>query len=386
MDRVRIGVVGVGGMGSSHARKLKEVPEAQLTCVCDIRPDVAEAVGKETGVPAFTDYRGLVDSGKADAVIVATPHWVHPDICVYAMERGLHALSEKPIAVTVSGADRMLKAAKRKKRVLAVMHQRRLEPVNRRLIELVTKEGVLGELRRTLCIDPWFRSQAYYNSAAWRATWAGEGGGVSINQAPHHIDLFMKLGGMPCSVKARSRARFHDIEVEDEVDALLEYPNGSWGYYYTTTCEGQSAGAATIEIVGELGKLRIYGDQVRLTRFEHPVVEHIRATPGMWASNKELDVPLEVDHSKGWGGHMDVVQDFCRVILAGGGQLQAPGAEGLMTVEFIDALIWSGRAGKAVKLPVSRKRYDTFIEELVKTSRAKTNVREQRVTDPKSVK
>ncbi len=378
MDRVRIGVVGVGGMGSSHARKLKEVDEAILTCVCDSNPQTARAVGEELSVPWHTDHRQLVDSGQADAVIIATPHWFHPEIAVYAMEKGLHVLCEKPIAVTVSGADAMVKAARRKKRVFAVMHQRRMEPTIQRAIEMVVAEGILGEVRRTLCIDPWFRAQAYYDSATWRATWSGEGGGVTINQAPHDIDLFLKFGGLPSTVKARVRARSHDIEVEDEADAVLEYPNGSWGYYYTTTNEAMSAAVVTMEIVGEKGKLRIYGD----TRFERPITQAIRESTQMWATNREIPVPIEVPQGKGWGGHMAVVRNFCRAILFGE-PLLSPGEEGRWTVEFINAILLSGHTGRTVRLPVRRRRYDAFIERLVATSRPKTGVREQRVTDPK---
>jgi len=381
VEQVRIGVVGVGGMGSSHARKLKEVEEAVLTCVCDINPETARAVGTETGVPWFTDYRHLVDSKKADAVIVATPHWVHPDIAVYAMEKGLHVLSEKPIAVTVSGADRMVNVARRKKRVFAVMHQRRFEPAIHRAIEMVTREGILGEVRRTLCVDPWFRSQAYYDSASWRATWQGEGGGVTLNQAPHDIDLFLKFGGLPSAVRARTRARFHRIEVEDEADAVLEYENGSWGYYYTTTNEALSAAAVTMEIVGEKGKLRLYGDTVTISRFDRPITQAIRESTDMWAKNNETPVPIDVPQGKGWGGHMAVVRNFCRAILYGE-ELLSPGEEGRWTVEFINAIIWSGRTGRTVKLPVSRRRYDAFIEKLKAASKPKEGVREQRVTDP----
>ena len=380
MDKVRIGVVGVGSMGSLHAKNMAKVPEAQLTCVCDIDEGALTASTAATGVPGYRDHRELIASGLADAVIVATPHWVHPEIAVNAMEAGLHVLSEKPIASSVSGADLMVKAAKRKKRVFAVMYQSRTEPAIRRAIELVSG-GCLGELRRALCVDPCFRSQAYYDSATWRATWAGEGGGVTINQAPHTIDLFMKLGGMPSAVKARTRARLHDIEVEDEADAVLEYPNGSWGYYYTTTSEGQTGSVRVIEVVGELGKLRIYGDTVRLTRFSESITGRIRGAQDMWAANREEDVPLDAPEPGPIRAHMAVVQSFCRSILFGE-PLVSPGVEGLMTVEFINALIWSGRTGKPVKLPVSRKRYDKFIAELIATSKVKDRVREQRVTDP----
>ncbi len=231
MDKVRIGVVGVGGMGYGHCKGVKEIDETILTCVCDGVQSLAESRSKEFDIPFFTDYNEMFASGLVDAVIVATPHWFHPDIAIAAFQKGLHVLSEKPIAVRVSDAERMIKASRKHKKVFAVMFQRRTEPVHRKALELI-RSGAIGEIQRTLCLEPWYRAQAYYDSGTWRATWVGEGGGVLINQAPHGIDLFTMLGGMPSTVTAKTRTRLHKIEVEDEACAFLEYPNGAWA---TTT-------------------------------------------------------------------------------------------------------------------------------------------------------
>ncbi|MDD3726159.1 MAG: Gfo/Idh/MocA family oxidoreductase, partial [Candidatus Ratteibacteria bacterium] len=219
---VKIGVIGVGGMGSAHCKMMKDIEEAELVFVCDIDKDVAESKGKEFNVPSFTDYKKAIKSKLADAVIIATPHWVHPEIAIYAFNNNLHVLSEKPIAVTVSDADRMIKAAKKNKKIFAVMYQRRTEPWVRKLRELIVEKRIIGEITRTLCIDPWYRAQAYYDSGTWRATWKGEGGGVLINQAPHTIDIFTTVAGLPVKVETKTRTRLHKIEVEDEVCAFLE--------------------------------------------------------------------------------------------------------------------------------------------------------------------
>ena len=176
MNKVRIGVIGVGGMGGGHCHRAKtlenENKQVQLACVCDIEEKVAKERAEKFGVKYFLDYKKLIDSGMCDAVVVATPHWVHPEISIYAFKKGLHVLCEKPIAVTASGAEKLLRAAKKSGKVFAVDFQRRLEGWTIKAKEII-ESGEIGEISRTLCIDPWYRTQSYYDSGTWRATWAG---------------------------------------------------------------------------------------------------------------------------------------------------------------------------------------------------------------------
>lgn len=378
---VKIGVIGVGGMGSAHCKGIQNLKETELVFVCDIEEDVAKEKGKEFNVPYFTDYKKAIKSGLCDAVVVATPHWVHPEIGVFAFNNGLHVLSEKPIAVTVRDADKMIKAAKKNKKVFAVMYQRRTTSLVKKLKELI-KSGAIGEITRTLCIDPWYRAQSYYDSGTWRATWKGEGGGVIINQSPHTIDLFTQVSGLPVKVEAMTRARLHKIEVEDEVSATLEYKNGAWGYYYTTTCE--PAGPFHMEVVGDKGKLVVSGTDVTLYKYSVPVSKFTHAASNMWASLdvKEEKVKIDADVA---AGHSEVIRNFAGAITMGE-KLVSPGAEGLNSVEFLNACILSSRKNKPVKIPVNRKEYDGLMSGLVKTSKVKKAVKVQRVTDPKFAK
>ncbi len=282
MKKVRIGIVGVGGMGQGHAESIiNKVKEAALVAVCDIDEKIARQVGEKYNVKWFTDYKELVDSGIADAVIVATPHYFHPEISIYAMEKGLHALSEKPIAVTVSQADQMVRAASKTGKVFSVMYQMRSNGTfiaAKKLIE----SGKLGEIKRTLLVNPWYRSQAYYDSGSWRATWKGEGGGVLINQAPHMIDIFTWLAGLPKRFEAKARTKLHNIEVEDEACALLEYENGAWGYYYTTTNEVPCV--PYLEIAGDKGKIIWNGTNLRFFETKTSIKEFTFKNEKMWAS------------------------------------------------------------------------------------------------------
>jgi predicted dehydrogenase len=287
--RIRIGVIGTGGMGSSHCAVMGDVQEAVLGAVCDIVPAVAEEIGRKHEVPSFERADDLLDSGLVDAVIIATPHYDHTPIAIQAFERGIHVLSEKPIAVCVSDADRMIQAAAESGRKFAVMFQMR--SLGRALAaRKVIEEGRLGEIYRTSLVMGWFRTQAYYDSGGWRATWAGEGGGVLINQAPHFLDLFCWLAGLPSRVTGRTRTRLHDIEVEDEGFAFLDYPNGAHGYLYASTTE--SPQHEMMEICGDKGKLVMHGSNLRFLQ-NHPTVREFAHESGeMWSKPEVEDVPL----------------------------------------------------------------------------------------------
>ena len=375
MKRLRYGIVGTGGMGSGHARTLQRIEDAQLVAVCDIVPEVAESIGEEYNVPYTTDYRQLIARDDVDAVIIATPHYFHPEIAVHAMENGKAALSEKPISVTVAQADAMVAAAHRTGVPFGVMHQTRADAAWQAAHDLV-EGGRLGEIYRTLMIYADFRSQAYYNSAGWRATWAGEGGGVLINQAPHSLDRFTWLGGLPSKVTAVTKTAHHVIEVEDVAAALLEYPNGAVGYVYCCTNEWPPTNI--MEFCGEYGKLQIIGDTLRFWEIPEGIHHFSDTTPSMWdkAVANEVAVPL-VERER---GHAAILRNFARHILYGEA-LIAPGVEGIKTVEMIDAIILSGASGEPVDVPVDRARYDAFLAGKVATSQVKRSGPDQRITD-----
>ncbi len=381
MERVRVGVVGLGAMGVGHCRFVAErVPETELAAVCDTDIARATQVGEQFSVPAFTEPEAMFQSGLIDAVIIATPHYAHAPIAVSAFERGLHVFVEKPLCVSVSDGDRMIAAARKAGTKFAIGYQHRLRPevqAARRLVE----QGVLGEVRRTLLITAWYRTQAYYDSGNWRATWAGEGGGVLINQAPHFIDLWLWLGGMPSKVWGHTRAALHDIETEDEAFALIEYPNGAHGYLYATTNE--EPGENIIEISGDEGKLRLEGDNLQVWKLHHSIRRFTFEAGGMWDSipAERIEPPIEMPPEGALTGQPALIQNFARAVLYNE-PLIAPGEEGLNTVEIINALILSSQRQKPVSIPVDRAEYDALLAELKAHSKPKQRVREQHITDP----
>ncbi|HUT25761.1 MAG TPA: Gfo/Idh/MocA family oxidoreductase [Sumerlaeia bacterium] len=361
---IRIGVIGVGGMGNFHLRNIlgQRVARCKLTAICDI---VEERMHPFDDVRKFVDSRELIRSGEVDAVLVATPHYGHTTIGIDALEQGLHVLVEKPISVHKADAERLIAAHKDRNKVFAAMFNQRTDPHYQRIKKLVG-DGELGEIQRTnWIITNWFRPEAYYASGGWRATWKGEGGGVLVNQCPHNLDLFQWICGMPSRVTGFcSLGKYHDIEVEDEVTACFEYPNGATGVFVTST--GEHPGSNRLEIAGDRGKIVYEGETVRFYRNEVAAsvfskeTPHTFATPGLW----NVEIPVN-----GYGGqHLEILQNFIDAALDGK-PLIAPAEEGIHSVELANAMLYSSLMGETVKIPLDGAAFEKRLQRLIAESR-----------------
>jgi len=368
---LRSGIIGLGNMGSLHARSVLEgkVPRMRLTAVCDINP---ERMVYDPEIKTFTDSRALIRSGEVDAVLIATPHYSHTDIGIDALENGLHTLIEKPISVHKADCERLIAAyAKTSGVVFAAMFNQRTDPFHQKIRALL-QGGELGEIRRvSWTITNWFRSEFYYASGGWRATWAGEGGGVLLNQCPHNLDLFQWLFGMPRQVRAFcSFGRYHDIEVEDDVTAYMNFENGATAVFITST--GEAPGTNRLEIAAEYGRLVYENDELRFTRNEIAMSEFSRttkqsfATPPVW----EVQIPLGKDHGEQHGG---ILRNFTAAILDGT-RLIAPAPEGIHSVELANAFLYSSLTNTTVNMPLDGKAYEQELRKLIAASRAKKSV------------
>lgn len=365
MDKVRVGVIGVGGMGSHHCGYLNTVQGASLAAVCDIDATKADRVGRQYNVPHYTSYKGLLASGKVDMVMIATPHYFHPPITREAFAHGLHVLSEKPIAVDVKEArltNELYEAKYSKTLKFGVMFQARTNPLFRKVRELIAA-GELGDIfRLTWIATDWFRTWTYYASGGWRATWKGEGGGVLLNQCPHNLDQIQWLfgGAMPNRVTAVATVgKRHPIEVEDEVSAILEYPSGMIAHFITTT--GEAPGTNRVEIAGDRGKLVMENGRLRFHRTRRSVTEVLQKSPESFASVEtwECDIPV---HGSG-ESHQIITQNFVNAILKHE-PLIAPGIEGVKGLELGNAIMMAGLTRKAVDLPVDGDAYQAFLHDM----------------------
>lgn len=357
MEPLRIGLIGLGNMGKSHLAKETNVSEVRFTAVADVVSSAVDEVSHRYGIRGFHRYEDLIQSGLCEAVLIATPHPFHEPIALAAIESGLHVLTEKPIAVTVSQADRMIAAAERAGVKLGVMFQTRTEPHIRRAHQLLS-EGAIGTVYRSVMIaNHWYRTQAYYDSGSWRGTWKGEGGGVVMNQSPHSLDVFIWLGGKPRQLTARVDTRGHRIEVEDTVEALIEYESGHTGMLYTTTAEWP--GENRYEFTGDRGKLVIQDKSLRLYTMAKSLREEID-TGATWGKPEGAWSTLDVGDEP--AGHAVVVQQFARAIRLGE-PLIATGEDGRNSLELANALLLSGYRNRTVALPLDRDEYDTFLAE-----------------------
>lgn len=362
MTVLRLGVIGLGNMGSVHARRVQagEVPACRLTAVADRRPALVEALTtQDSAVAGFADGSALIQSGDVDAVLIATPHYSHTALGVEALEAGLHVLVEKPISVHKADCETLLAAHTRAPdRVFAAMFQMRVDPAFRTLKALLDA-GELGAVQRiSWIITNWYRTQSYYDSGGWRATWGGEGGGVLLNQCPHQLDLYQWLFGMPERVRAFCQlGRFHDIEVEDAVTAYLEHPGGATGVFVTTT--GEAPGTQRLEIAGECGRLVLEDGRLHFTRTTQSTTEHLRTArggfeqPGVW----HIDIPIEGVNE----AHLGILKNFTRACLDGAA-LCAPAAEGIHSVELANAMLYSSALEQTLALPLDAVAYSAWLE------------------------
>jgi predicted dehydrogenase len=385
MKTLRVAVVGLGGMGQGHCKRIVEkVPEMRLAAVCDAHAPTAEKVGAEMKVPHFTAYKDLIAAKCCDAAIVATPHPLHPVISIACMEAGLHVLTEKPVSERIGTAETMVKTAERKGVTLGVIFQQRFAGPNMKAIEIM-KSGVLGQIHRVTAIIPDYRTQAYYNAGGWRATWAGEGGGVLLNQSPHMVDLLVQLVGLPKSVRGRTQTFMHDIEVEDLADAFLTYSGGGIGYIYCSTIEPQSGTGVQFTIAGENGKLILADGGVRLFKYPKGISAFTRETTEMWAKFGAEEVAL--DYKKEWPAHEAAMQNFARHILFGE-EFKCSARSGLGQLELANAILLSSWTDKELDLPIDRNLYEKLIDERCAKSRLHTKMQREdiRLTDPSFTK
>ncbi len=371
MEPVRIGVVGIGGMGSFHAQYLLkgEVPGAKLVAVADVAPErlkwAKENLGE--GIAAFESADALFAAKVVDAIIIATPHYFHPPIAIQAFQHGLHVLTEKPAGVYTRAVREMNEAAARSGKVFAIMFNSRTVPVWQKLKELM-ESGELGPMKRTVwIITNWYRAQSYYDSGTWRATWAGEGGGVLINQCPHNLDLWQWICGMPTRLRAFvSFGKYHDIEVEDEATAYLEYPNGATGVFITST--GEAPGTNRLEITGDNGKVVVEGGTLTFWRTRTPVSKHIREYKGGFGEPEAWK--CEIPTRSGGGSHAEVTRKWIDAI-RNGTPLVVNGAEGINSLQISNAMLLSAWTDAWVDIPVDEGLFYDKLQERIRASAAK---------------
>lgn len=376
MEKVRLGVLGYGNMGRAHVSYLQDglVPHMVLGAVCDIDEERLDECKKlYPDIPVYNNAEDMYKSGNIDAVIVAIPHYDHPKYVIMAFENDLHAITEKPAGVYTRQVLEMNEAAAKSNKKFGIMYNQRVNPVFQKVKSLV-ESGALGNLKRiNWTITDWYRPQAYHDSAAWRSTWATEGGGTLINQNPHNIDLWQWMFGMPSKIRSFvSYGKYYDIECEDDVTAFFEYDNGVTGTYITST--GETPGSNTIEIACDMGKVIIEKSEkitfYRNVESEREYNKHHK-TPFGDLEYWKCEVPAgkQIIHQ-----HAAILENFALAVLEGK-ELLAPGEEGIKGLTISNAIHYSSWTdGWADVKNFPHDEFYRLLKEKIKTSKPKTKV------------
>lgn len=368
MKELRIGIIGIGNMGSAHAECVLngEIENLTLTAVCDINHEKLSAfTEKHPHIETYSDYKELITSGEIEAVIISVPHPLHAEIAIFALENGLNVMLEKPADISVSKVEKLNETALKSGKVFSIMFNQRTNPLFIKAREIV-KSGALGELKRTVwIITNWYRTQHYYNSGDWRATWSGEGGGVLLNQCPHNLDIWQWICGMPKSVTAFCDvAKYHDIEVEDDATIVTKYENGAVGTFITTT--GEYPGTNRLEISGTLGKIVLENGILKWWKLkeEEPFV---RANSNVGFANIEYDY-CEITQDSPETAHRGILQNFTNAVVFGE-ELISPGTDGIFELTISNAAYLSSWQNKEITLPINTEDFDRLLNERCKNSK-----------------
>ena len=375
---IKLGIIGLGNMGSAHCRSVQSIDDISLVAVSDIRGTRVEKLTERYNCLGFTDPKALIRSGNCDSVLIATPHYDHTSLGIAALKQGLHLLVEKPISAHKADCEKLIKAHTGPDQVFAAMFNQRTNRHYQKIRQMIN-DGSLGAIRRfSWTITDWFRPQSYYDSGGWRATWAGEGGGVLLNQSPHQLDLMQWLFGMPTQIQAFCEfGKYHDIEVEDSVTARLQYASGAEGLFITTT--GEAPGLNRLEIAAENGLLVYDANEgvILFRRNEKSVSQAIAENAPFSAPATEvLDIPVIGEGKQ----HLEILENFAGAILRNE-PLIAPASEGIHSVELANTMLLSGVTHKPVALPLSSRRYATQLKKWVASSSYKPDSPEGEVQD-----
>lgn len=378
MDKVRFGIVGCGNMGTGHSKNFLagKIVNGVISAVCDVNPRKFDFFKENFGdtIKYYENAEDMFKSGECDVVIICTPHYSHPDLAILAMDNNLHCIVEKPAGVYTLQVKKMLERYETSDKILGIMFNQRTNPVFKKMRQMII-DGKIGEIKRTnWIITNWYRSQYYYDSGSWRATWAGEGGGVLYNQAPHQLDLFQWIVGMmPSKVRAFCHfGKWHNIEVEDDVTCYCEYPNGATGVFVTTTAD--APGTNRFEITGSKGTLLFDKGKLYFTELTVDERTYCFTVDNPFVAPESLPT-VEIEITEEYPMHSGICNNIANAIL-GLEEVYAPASDGINGVELANAMHLSSWLDKTVSLPIDDEAFYEELKKRIATSKIKENVNE----------
>jgi UDP-N-acetyl-2-amino-2-deoxyglucuronate dehydrogenase len=356
VEKLRFGIVGGGVIGRTHAEAINSQPDAQLVAVADTVFERAQKLAAKYGATPYSNIGEMLAREQLDVVTVCTPSGMHGEDAIQVMRSGRHVIVEKPMEISRAAMDEMLRVQQEMGVKMAVISQHRFDPANQQVYALI-QEKAFGRLVLGNALIPWWRSQGYYDSGAWRGTWQLDGGGVLMNQSIHSIDVLQWLMGPVRSVYAYTDTLAHRMETEDVAVAVLRFDNGALGTIVATT--GAYPGVSTrIEIFGDRGSAIIENDELGYLHLARDDREEVGAYGIDTKASKVEQGEKQGEKKEGAAqnpaalsidSHAMQIADMIRAIRENGTPL-VDGYAGRKAVEIILAIYESARTHKEVML------------------------------------
>jgi len=337
----RIALVGCGRISKNHFEAIGKIDGLELVAVCDADPERAKRAGEEWKVPWFTSYEKMLAESNADVVTIATPSGLHPEQGVAAANAGKHVVMEKPMAISLTGADALVHACDKAGVQLFVVKQNRLNPPVQ-LLKRAVDRNRFGRLYMASCTVHWARPQEYYDQAPWRGTWEFDGGAF-MNQASHYVDLIQWVMGPVESVIAKTATLARRIETEDSGIAILKFRSGALGSIGVTMLAYPRNLEGSLTILGEKGSVKIGGTAVN--KIEHwEFADHDDDDKLVESANTNPPNVYGLGHQ---GYYRNVL-----AVLRGEAKPDTDGRAGRKSLELILGIYESAKTGREVPLPL----------------------------------
>lgn len=359
MTNVRCAIIGTGSMGKNYAKMICSGAIDNLTLAAAVcRSDENKRWARDSLPPSVAIY-GSEDelyrhADTFDAVIIVTPHKLHPPMAVRALNAGKHVMCDKPAGVTVADAQLINEAASRSGKVYAMMCHQRTYPKYKKIKELLSSRTI-GNIRRVMLENTAsFRTYYYHKSGSWRSSWSGEGGGALINQGYHLIDMWQYLFGLPQAVYARIPfGKYNNFAVDDEATIIMDYPENTTGTFILTTGEG--CAVERLEIAGDRGHILLDGNTLTITRFDCDLSEYARCADV--TSTQNLHGSTEQFVFEDYGNAYEIMlKNFAAAVLNGAPPI-ARGEDGVAALSIINAAYLSAWKGEKIPLPIDTDEY-----------------------------
>jgi UDP-N-acetyl-2-amino-2-deoxyglucuronate dehydrogenase len=353
-EKIRFGIIGCGVIGPTHAKAISGIPDARLVAVADVVAEKAQKLAETYGATPYANVREMLDRERLDVVDICTPSGLHGELACQAMRTGRHIIVEKPMEIKREAIAQMLRVQRESGVKMAVISQHRFDAASKHVYELA-QQHAFGRLVLGQAQIPWWRSQQYYDSGAWRGTWELDGGGVLMNQGIHSIDLLQWLMGPVRTVYAHTDTLAHHMETEDVAVAVLRFANGALGTLAATT--GAYPGLGTrIELFGDQGSAVIADDRLAalhlrtagedVSPYGLSVAQRAEAEGGQAAVPSAASDPAAI----GIASHREQIADMVQAIRDDRPPL-VDGEAGRRPVEIILGVYESARTHQEVTLP-----------------------------------